>query len=568
MDQPAAGQPKGAFFLVVFVVILGLLGYAYFRMTAPSNTAQQQQGQPGQPDGSNPAFQPGDHKDLQLVETQTEVPSLGAPATYQPKDDIHEIELSEYAGYAGIIVANGGLEPNENSVFGKKGLKLRIKISEEESWPALNGGKMMASATTADVLAVYGKQFQAVVPAQIGFSRGADGIVVRKEYKRVNALKGKTLVTSQFTEADFFIRYLAGEASIGIHALPDLNTPPNAEKINLVYAEDAFKAGDVFLADIKSGKNRLAGCVTWDPRTTEVVKESGGKAHLLTSNKNLLIVADILVVNKGFAQKSPDKVAALVHGTLEGNRMVRDNPDVHLDTIAKAFNKQDSKWDRSKAKAELAKVHLSNLPENLAFFSGAIDMAGSFGSIYQSAIIAYGSELIKDPVDSDRFADLQHLNKLKESGEFKDQQIAIAPIRAANEARLETDPLLSRDIRFLFQPNSAVLELTNNDNIQNLEAIRRLLKVSPGSTILLRGHVDDSMVDEFRRQGGEALVNKMALEAVELSKKRANEIKNLLITRLQADPKRLETIGLGWREPVGASAEQKRRVEVQWFTVE
>src|SRR5262245_37403160 len=68
----------------------------------------------------------------ELVETQTAVPKLGPAAAYQPKDKTIEIELSEYAGYAGLIVANGGLAPNENSVFFKKhGFKVAIKLSEE-----------------------------------------------------------------------------------------------------------------------------------------------------------------------------------------------------------------------------------------------------------------------------------------------------------------------------------------------------------------------------------------------------------------------------------------------------
>src|SRR5262245_55741531 len=171
----------------------------------------------------------------EVVETLTETPKLPAATAYQPKDNVVEVELSEYAGYAGLIAANGGLAPNENSVFFKKyGFKVSLRLSEEESWPALNTGKMAASATTADVLAIYGKQFQVVVPAQIGFSRGADGVVVRSSVKRINDLKGKILATSQFTEADFFIRYLAQEAGLQINMLPDLKTAPEAGKLNLI----------------------------------------------------------------------------------------------------------------------------------------------------------------------------------------------------------------------------------------------------------------------------------------------------------------------------------------------
>jgi NitT/TauT family transport system substrate-binding protein len=525
---------------------------------------------PAGPGGSTPAAQTAksdsgrEAPELKLATTQFEIPKLAAPGIYLPKDNVVDVELSEYAGYSGLIVANGGLEPNDNSVFAKKfGFKVRIKLSEEESWSALNSGKMGASATTVDVLAIYGRQFNVVVPVQIGFSRGADGIVVKKDIRRINDLKGKVLAASQFTEADFFIRYLAQEAGLAVNLLGGLKDKPDPQKINLVYAEDAFQACDQFLADIDGGDARLMGCVTWAPRTTEAVTESKGQAKLLTTNKNLLVIADILIVNKGFAQAQPKMVEGLVAGVLEGNKLVRDNPAPHLDVIGKAF-----KWDRAKTQEELAKVHLSNGPENLAFFSGTIDAAGSFGGIYQSAIYAYGSELIKEPVDSERFVDLAALKALDAAGAFAGQQIAIAPIKTAGAGPVESDPLLSKNIRFLFNPNSADLDISNAENLKNLAALKQLLQVSPGSTILLRGHVDNSRVEDFRKQGGEAFLRQMAMKSVEFSKQRANEIKRLLIEREKVDAARIETMGRGWEEPLGTEMEQNRRVEAQWFTLE
>ena len=498
-----------------------------------------------------------------FVEPQTACPLLPPAGTYVPKDNTLDLELSEYAGYAGLIVANGGLEPNENSVFFRKhGFKVRIKLSEEESWPALNSGRLAASATTVDVLTAYCRNFQVVAPVQIGFSRGADGLVVRKEIRRVNDLKGRTLVTSQFTEADFFIRYLAQEAGLGVKMLSKPGDAPAPDKVNLLFAADAFAAGDLFLKELQAGGTRLAGCVTWAPKTTAIVEASKGAAVLLTTNKNLLIVADILVVNKGFAQANPKLVAGLVEGVLEGNRQVRENAAAHLDAIAKAF-----KWERAIAQSELAKVHFSNLPENLAFYSGAIDAAGSFAGIYSSATLAYGP-LIDQPVDADRYMQPSHLKALEAAGAFAGQQIAIAPIRTAGGGALEGDPLLTKDIRFLFEPNSAKLDLNHKANLTALDSIKRLLQVSPGSTILLRGHVDNAMVDSFRKQGGDAFVRQMALKAMELSKNRASEIRRVLTERLNVPAARLETVGRGWEEPAGTDAEQNRRVEVQWFTVE
>ena len=104
--------------------------------------------------------------------------------------------------------------------------------------------------------------------------------------------------------------------------------------------------------------------------------------------------------------------------------------------------------------------------------------------------------------------------------------------------------------------------------MKNLAAIRQLLQVSPGSTILLRGHVDNSNVAAFRKQGGEAFVRDQALKAMQLSKERANEIRRLLLEREKVDAQRVDTVGRGWDEPLGTAMEANRRVEAQWFTLE
>ncbi len=520
--------------------------------------------QRGRTAGDAPAADQAEGASPEVAELKVEVPKLPPAVAFQYKDNVVPIEISEYAGYAGLIAANGGLEPSDASLFFKNhGFKVKLTVSEDENWSDLNEGKIAGSVTTVDVLAAYGRQLHATVPAQIGFSRGADGVVVRSDIKRINQLKGKTIASAQFTEVDFFIRYLAQESGLEIHALGSLDATPHPDRLNLVYTEDGFGAGDLFASDLKSGKNRLAGCVTWEPKVSEIVDASGGKAHVLTTNRNLLIIADVMILHRGFAEQHPKIVEGLVQGLLEGNRMVRDRPDAHLDVIGRAF-----KWTREDTKSELANVHLSNLPENRAFFSGAIDAAGSFSGIYQSAVLAYGSDLIKDPPDPGRFVDARHLDTLDKGGLFKEQTIAIAPIRSGGGASVESDPLLSKDIRFLFEPNLATLDMSNQDNIRSLDAIKRMLQVSPGSTMLLRGHVDNARVAEFRNKGGEAYVRTQALRAMELSKNRAAEIRRLLIDRYSIDAKRLDIVGRGWEEPAGPDSDKNRRVEVQWFTIE
>ena len=169
------------------------------------------------PDGDAPA----------PIEPVDGTPTLEAAATYEPKDNVLQIDISEYAGYGGLIVANGGLEPNPDSFFAKEyGFKVKISMSEDETWSPLNNGRLAATATTTDALAVLGRQFDAVVPVQIGYSRGADMVVVDRGIASVNNLAGKVLAASQFNESEFFIRYLAQEAGVPVTVLRDLDAQP------------------------------------------------------------------------------------------------------------------------------------------------------------------------------------------------------------------------------------------------------------------------------------------------------------------------------------------------------
>ena len=554
--------------IITVVLLLGLVGLGAWLWlgkkggeksadsATPAASAQQARESSGvaAPEGDAPT----------PIEPVTGTPTLEAANTFVPKDNVLRIDISEYAGYGGLIVANGGLEPNADSIFFKEyGFKVAISMSESETWSPLNNGRLAATATTTDALAVLGRQFDAVVPIQLGYSRGADMVVVDRGIASINALKGKTLAASQFNESEFFIRYLAQEAGLPVAVLRDLDSKPPAGSLGLVFYEDAFVACDAYQHELASGNARLNGCVGWTPKTDEVVDASNGAAKVLVSNRNLLVVADVLAVNKGFAKANPKMVQGLVHGILEGNRRLRDSPAENLVVVAKAF-----KWTDEETRDELANVHLSNLPENRAFFAGTIDSAGSFGGIFQSSVLAYGA-VIKNPTDPARFVDTSFLDALAKRSPFAEQKIAIAPIRTSTQASLEGDPLLSKDIRFFFEPNSANLDRSAAQNQEYLQTIKRFLQVSPGSTVLLRGHVDNARVNEFKQQGGEQLVQSMALKAMELSRQRAMAVSDALLAKFpDLDKSRVEAVGRGWEEPGSTDSAQNRRVEVQWFTIE
>ena len=497
-----------------------------------------------EPDGDAPA----------PIEPVVGTPPLEAAATYTPKDGVLQIDISEYAGYGGLIVANGGLEPNPESFFAKEyGFKVKISMSESETWSPLNNGRLAATATTTDALAVLGRQFEAVVPVQIGYSRGADMVVVDRGVASVNQLAGKVLSASQFNESEFFIRYLAQEAGLPVVVLRDLDSRPASSELGLVFYEDAFVACDAYEHELGRTQPRLNGCVGWTPRTDEVVEKSGGKAKVLVSNRNLLVIADVLAVNRGFAKEHPDMVRGLVHGILEGNRRLRDQQAANIGVVAKAFG-----WSEDEARDELAHVHLANLPENVAFFAGTIDSAGSFGGIFQSSVLAYG-ELLKNPTDAARFADTQRARRARQerpvrgpADRHRADQDGDARFAGRRPAAEQGHPLLLRaELLGARQGREAEPRLPRHDQALPAGQPRLDCRAAAGTSTTRES-------DEFRDQGGEQLVNSMALKAMELSRQRAIAVSQALRDRYKdLDAARIETIGRGWAE----SGRPRQRVE-------
>ena len=110
-----AGEAKPGFYIAVVVVILGLVGFAYYRYNytspPPGSSPPIATDTTSKPTGSQP-----DELEGKLA-ASVEIPDLGPSGTYQLQGDTLDVEISDWPGYAPLIVANGGLEPNPDSYF-------------------------------------------------------------------------------------------------------------------------------------------------------------------------------------------------------------------------------------------------------------------------------------------------------------------------------------------------------------------------------------------------------------------------------------------------------------------
>jgi NitT/TauT family transport system substrate-binding protein len=504
---------------------------------------------------------------LQAVSARKELPPAGA---FTLRDNTVVIDISAYAGYAGLVVANGGLKPNPESLFAKRfGFQVRLDLGEGERWHQLQDGTFALSATTVDALPALGRQLAATVPALIGYSRGADALIVVDGVRRVNDLAGRIIAVTAWNETEFLARYLAQEAGLTVQQCASLDDRPAANAVGLVYVGETAEAVQLLHHELARPQPRLAGFLGLEPDAGEAVATLGSRVHVLTTNRNLLVVADILLANKAFAQARPEVVRGVVHGLLLGNRQLRADPRPHLKLIADAFSTPDHAWSPEQVAAELGRVHLANLAENRAFFDNTIQ-AGSYASIFQASLLAYGP-ILRNPPPEERFPDGAALAALAGEAEFAGDTVTIAAIGRQQAADIENE-LLGKDVRFFFEPDSDRLDMRQAENEQMLASVKQLLRVSPGSRVLLVGHVDPTArkAQLLREQGPEA-VQAIARQAMAISKARAASVRAMLIERFQIPAERIEALGMGWDRPLTNDPVQgqlNRRVEVKWLTLE
>ena len=121
------GQPKPGFYFVVLLVILGLIGYAMYRLKAPSGDSGDAPvvSQPVDQGDSEPATpadggaEAPDSAGITTVKEYAYVPSQKLPdvkgvSNYTPMQErTVRFAINVWAGWAPIVYANGGFKANK-----------------------------------------------------------------------------------------------------------------------------------------------------------------------------------------------------------------------------------------------------------------------------------------------------------------------------------------------------------------------------------------------------------------------------------------------------------------------
>src|SRR5438034_1773707 len=284
-----------------------------------------------------------------------------------------KVAIVLWGGYAGGIMANGGMAPNKDSLFYKdQGIQVELLVIDDfaKSRDAVRAGGDKGGVdimwSTVDAYALEYGGLRKLAPKaiiQYDWSRGGDAIAVTSSIKAVADLKGKSLACAEATPSHYFALYVLTQGGL------------TNRDVNWKFTDSAVDAANVFKA------GQVDAAVSWSPDVYVAARERTG-GHILASTKEATnLIADIFVARGDFLEQHPEDARRFVGGWLRGVDMVRKNPDKAAVLLQKSLTGVNTLDD---AKGMLDDVKLPDYAENRAFFNPQGSIVNYF-SIFQSA---------------------------------------------------------------------------------------------------------------------------------------------------------------------------------------
>jgi NitT/TauT family transport system substrate-binding protein len=507
-----------------------------------------------------------------LVE-RSGIPAVTGVSDYskQTKDGklIVQFPINVWPGWAPIIVANAGLEPNDQSVFAKKhGFYVRLAIVDDpvKARDLFASGQSHVLWGTLDMMALFAPELVKdsrtvpVVCQQIDWSAGGDGIVARGEIRNINDFrmrdgKRKKVVLAQNSPSHYLIMSMLIDAGI------------DPGDVDFKWASDAPSAAKIFVVDPS-----YDAFVGWSPDIYVVTEKLKGTRLVVTTSTANHLVADVWAVRNDFFRDHPDMVAKLVRGIFEGMDMVRKDPKLAARALAAAYKLPEEdcvKMIGSDGGVAEGDAHLTNYRENAKFFLDPFNPA-NFDVVWSSASTVYkslGTIATVVPVAKVKAASV--LAAMSE--EYKDVRDLSQPTFKPDaltklSAEAGTGQVLTKAVMISFEPNKSVLNAEYDATIPaTLEEIGKLAGKFGNAYIIIEGNTDAS------RKG---IVPSDLVR--QLSYDRADAVRKAIMEKYKFDPNKFKVVGNGWDNPMPGSTDssnaehnkKNRRVEVKVFPLE
>ncbi len=441
-----------------------------------------------------------------------------------------KVAIVLWGGYAGGIMANGGMTANKDSVFTRDyGIEVEmLQIDDlEKSRDAFRAGGDKGGVdimwTTVDTFALeYGglSRLNPKAILQYDWSRGGDAIAVDGSIRSVADLKGKRLATAEASPSHYFGLYVLTQGGL------------TNRDVNWVFTASAVDAANVF----KAGK--VDAAVSWSPDVYVAAREREG-GHILASTKEASnLIADVFVARGDFLEQHPEDARRFVAGWLKGVEMVQKNPGRAAVLLQKSLTGVNTLED---AKDMLEDVKLPSFAENRSFFDPRGSLVNYF-TIYQTAQNIWRKiGKISSVTAAQQTVDTRFLEA---AAEFFPQQTAAAkPDEFDFTAGPKRDaaPILTKTVSIFFPTGASVLD-------ENAKAVLETQVIDLAATfgnayLRISGNTDNA---------GSRDAN------MRLSRARADAVAQFLVSK-GFDRNKFEVIGNGPDKPVADNTSEQGR---------
>jgi NitT/TauT family transport system substrate-binding protein len=210
-----------------------------------------------------------------------------------------------WVGYGTLYLAQ------DLGYFKENGLTVELPVVEEASMymAAQASGQLSGSASTIDEVLKYRPQFCFKAVAALDDSHGGDGVLVGKDVKSLQELKGKSVAVNEGSTSQFWLSYLLKKNGMKMSDITVQN----------MTADDAATA---FIA------GRVPAAVTWEPHLSMVRDKQQGKV-LIDSSSTPGVIVDVVALNCSVIVK------ALVAGLYKAVQYTKDHPEDAYKIMAK-----------------------------------------------------------------------------------------------------------------------------------------------------------------------------------------------------------------------------------------
>lgn len=466
--------------------------------------------------------------------TQVDSPKSSPKSNDSKSSDVIKIGVVTWGGYAGGQYFNEGFKANRKSRFYKDyGFQVEFKVLDDfvasrEAWKRDDVHLLWATIDAFPTESGVLREYEPQVVFQADWSRGGDAIVARRGINSVADLKGKKIAVAELTPSHSFLLWLLEAGGLTMNDVDIIG------QSNAIDAAEAFKSQQVDAA------------VVWSPDDAACLNAVPGSRVLESTKAASHIIADVFIAKKTFVDANKKRLEQLYEGWMIGAAEInadKANQRKAAKILADNFEGVDEDW----AYGAIDNVRLCTHGDNLNFFGMNSDYKLVTGNqLYERMRNVYDElGFIEEPAPSWRLiANSSIVRSANLTGSEHAAEVQKSFTKVSDSEAKTKEAIATKRVSISFRTGEFQLD-ENAKYIIDKEFVE-IAKAFANSRIRIEGNTDNV---------GSRTSN------IALSQKRAQAVKDYLVSVHNMPPNRFIVIGNGPDKPVEPNTTSEGRAK-------